>query len=182
MSFNRIKYDKSAYDLQMARSTDQGDYRLYSNFGENCSQCISTTGPIGSKSDVSLVKEDLDVSFEKMADIESHLSWRNKQLGKSNENSSPLEKFKTNNKSTCGSFLTPEDTRFTNPIDNYRCMSLTDYMVEPYLPVNPQCHVQTIPERVGLNSRLFTKDNYKMPKQEYLDKGDALPKEILSEK
>jgi hypothetical protein len=181
MSFNRIKYDKSAYELQMSRSTNPGDYRLHSDFAENCSQCISVTGPVGSKSDVSIVK-DSGLSFEQMTDVESNLSWRNKILSKSNDNSSLELKVNTNNKPTCNMFLTSEDTRFTNPIDNYRCMSLTDYMVDPYLSVNPQCHIQTIPERTGLNSRLFTKDNYRMPKQEYLDTGSALPTEIPSEK
>ena len=66
MSFNRTKYDKCAYELQMNRSTGEGDYRLYAPFAENCSQCISETGPIGAKSDVSLVKKPMDFGTVKV--------------------------------------------------------------------------------------------------------------------
>ena len=56
MAFSRTTYDKCAYDLQVKRSTDQGGYRLYSDFAENQNQCYSYNGPIGSKSDVSIIK------------------------------------------------------------------------------------------------------------------------------
>ena len=91
MSFNRTKYDTTAYELQMNRSTSPGDYRLYAPFGENCDQCYSYSGPIGSKSDVSLVKKPNDLNFKDMADTESQLSWRNNKLSKSNNSISLLE-------------------------------------------------------------------------------------------
>jgi hypothetical protein len=182
MSFNRIKYDSCAYDLQMGRSTGPGDYRLYAPYAENCDQCISLTGPVGAKSDVSLVKENMELSFKDMAQVESELSWRNQLLTKCNLNSSPIGKHKVNHKQTCSKKLEPEDTRFTHPIDNYRSMSLTSFQVEPYLHVNPQCHVQESGDRIGLNSRLRAKDLYKMPEQEFWDKGEALPKEIKQAK
>jgi hypothetical protein len=177
MSFNRIKYDQCAYDLQIGRSTGPGDYRLYGSFAENTNQCFSYDGPIGSKADVSLVKEPLDLRFNEMAQIESELSWRNQLLTKCNKPNLVKDR-KLHHKPTCSKKLTPEDTRFTHPIDAYRCLSLINYQVEPYLYVNPQCHIQEVDDRVGLNSRLFTKDKYKLPKQEFLDKGEALPKEI----
>jgi hypothetical protein len=34
-----------------------------------------------------------------------------------------------------------------------------------------------IDDRNGMNSRMKAKDSYKIPEQEYLDKGEALPKE-----
>jgi hypothetical protein len=61
-------------------------------------------------------------------------------------------------------------------------MSTTSYQVQPYLHVNPQCHVQESNDRIGLNSRLHSKDIYKMPIQEAWDKGEALPKEIQTAK
>ena len=176
MSFNRIRYDNCAYDLQMGRSVGPGDYRLYGSFAENCDQCLSYDGPIGAKSDVSIVKKPLDLSFKEMAEVESELSWRNQLLTKCNNNNTPINKYKPNHKPSCSKKLTSEDTRFTHPIDNYRCMSLTNYQVEPYLHVNPQCHVQE--DRIGMNSRLHAKDIYKIPVQDFLDNGEALPKEI----
>ena len=182
MSFNRIKYDITSYDLQMGRSTAPGDYRLYSPFAENCNQCYSYSGPIGAKSDVSLVKKPMDLCFKDMADAESQLSWRNQKLGKTNSQTNPLANTKLEHKPVCSNKLTPEDTRFTHPLDNYRGMSLTDLMIEPYLHINPQCHVQESDDRIGLNSRLYSKDTYKLTPQKFWDNGEALPKEISTAK
>jgi hypothetical protein len=182
MSFNRTRYDNCAYDLQMGRSTGPGDYRLFGSFAENCNQCLSYDGPIGAKSDVSIVKKPLDLCFRDMAQVESELSWRNQLLTKCNNNYLPLGKHQLNHKPSCTKKLTPEDTRFTHPLDNYRCMSLTSYQVEPYLYINPQCHVQESGDRIGMNSRLYAKDIYRIPAQEFLDKGEALPKEIQVKK
>jgi len=182
MSFNRIKYDSSAYNLQMGRSTAPGDYRLYAPYAENTSQCLSYDGPVGSKSDVSLTRKSTEFGYNGMAEVESQLSWRNQLLNKSNNNKTPIGKYKVHHKATCSKKLTREDTRFTHPIDNYRSMSTTSFQVEPYLHVNPQCHVQESNDRIGLNSRIFSKDVYKMPVQETWDKGEALPKEIMKVK
>ena len=77
MAFSRTTYDSCAYDLQIKQSTDQGDYRLYGDFAENKNQCYSYNGPIGSKSDVSLIKKLDETCFGTMTDVESDLSWRN---------------------------------------------------------------------------------------------------------
>ena len=177
MSFNRIKYDTSAYDLQMSRSTSIGDYRLYAPYCENCNQCFSYSGPIGSKSDVSLVKKANDLSFKDMAETESQLSWRNNKLSKTNNTLNLLEDTKLEHKPVCTNKLTPEDTRFTHPIDNYRGMSLTELMLESYLHVNPQCNILESSDRIGLNSRLYSKDTFTLSAQDFWDKGEALPKE-----
>jgi hypothetical protein len=182
MSFNRNKYDKCAYNLQMERSTNPGDYRLAAEFAENCDQCFSSFGPVGSKSDVSLVKENMDLSFKEMTEVESALSWRNQLLSKCNNNATPLNKFNVHHKTVCNNSLTPEDTRFTFPLDNFRGMSLTEYMLEPYLHVNPQCMIQHNDDKIGLNSRLNAKDNYKLVNPKMVDSEEALPKEIPTPK
>lgn len=181
MSFNRTKYDDCAYNLQLNRSTNPGDYRLYAPYAENCNQCFSYDGPIGSKSDVSVAKKNMDLSFSDMADVESDLSWRGQgKLEKCNNNVTPFKKT-VNHKSICNSKLTSEDTRFTFPLNNYREMQLTPYMLEPYLPIDPQCNIQPFKELVGLNSRLSAKDSYIYPEQEYMDCGESLPKEISNQ-
>lgn len=179
MSSNRTKFDKCAYNLQMGRSTNPGDYRLFAPFAENCEQCYSQDGPIGSKADVSTAKKPMDLSFSSLAQVESELSWRRQLLTKCNTDSGlSISQKDLNHKTPCSKQLAPEDTRFTHPIDNYRSMSLTHLMVEPYLHVNPQCEIQEISDRTGLNSRLHVKDTFKPVKQEFWDKGEALPKEI----
>jgi len=182
MSFNRILYDVNAYKLQMDRSVAPGDYRLFSQTGENCSQCYSEFGPVGSKSDVSLVKKPNDLQFTDMADIESKLSWRNNKLGKDNNNNNPLLNAKLEHKQSCSSQLTAEDTRFTHPLTNYRSMSLTELMLEPYLHINPQCNIQELSERQGLNSRLYSKDTYKAPPHKFWDTGTALPAPVPTDR
>jgi hypothetical protein len=180
MSFNRTKYDKLAYELQMDRSTGELGYRLFGPFGENVNHCYSNNGPVGSKSDVSLARKQTDLEFGDVAQAESRLSWRNKKLNKYNDGTNPLEDTKLIHKSNCDNLVVSEDTRFTHPLDNYRGMSLTAYQMEPYLHVNPQCHIQSIFDKTGLNSRLSAKDNYVMPKQKYWD-DYTLPKEIVNE-
>jgi hypothetical protein len=175
MSFNRTKYDSTAYNLEINRSVGPGDYRLYGSFGENCNQCFSDFGPIGSKADVSLTKDLNDLTFGNMAVTESNLSWRSHKLSKDNCNPT-IKNPPITHKKACSKVLTTEDTRFTHPIDNYRSMSLTSYQYEPYLPVNPQCHIQDIDDRVGLNSRLYSKDMYILHDQNPWDDGSAFPK------
>jgi hypothetical protein len=178
MSFNRINYDECAYDLQMGRSTNPGSYRLFGLFAENPDQHYSADGPIGSKADVSLVRDKFDLSFKDMADTESMLSWRRQKLNKCNDPPPALDANKLHPKSDSSSALVSEDTRFTFPIDDFRSMSLTPYMVSPYLPINPQCIIQDIDDKVGLNSRLYLKDHYKNPKTKFWDNGSALPKSL----
>ena len=160
MAFSRNNYDSCAYDLQMKRSTEQGNYRLFNNFGENINQCYSYNGPIGSKSDVSLNKNLNDTNFGNMMDVESELTWRNNKLDKCNDKK--FNNFPAIDKPTCSQNITSQDTRFTNPIDNYRGMSLTNYMLKPYLVTNSQCYIQETRELVGSNTRLESKDCYNL--------------------
>jgi len=181
MATSRIKLDNDAYPLQMDRSTKPADYRLFAPFAENCGQCYSYGGPVGSKSDVSLVKKPMDLYFNDQVQIESELSWRRLPLSKNNNDLNPIGKYDVEHKQNCNRKLVSEDTRFTHPIDNYRSMSLTNYQVEPYLHVNPQCHVQDICNRFGLSSRYYAKDNYVIPEQKIIDNGESLPSPIKTE-
>lgn len=175
MAFSRVNYDNEAYSLQLQRSTEPLTYRLFGSFAENVNSCLAPDGNIGSKADVSIVREQTHLTNETMTDAESALSWRSNYLNKNNNNTNPFNKFTFIDKKQCSGKLSPEDTRFTHPIDNYRCMSTLDFEYQPYLPVNPQCYVQDIDDKVGLNSRLFSKDNYVMPKHKFWDTGSALP-------
>jgi hypothetical protein len=175
MSSNRTSYDPKAYDLEINRSIGPGDYRLFGSFAENRNQCFSSFGPVGAKSDVSTAKAPLDLHFGPMAAVESELSWRRKLLSKNNEDENNMPNFPVYNKQSCSKKLTSEDTRFTFPLDNYRSMSLTSYMLTPYLPVNPQCHILDSDDLIGLNSRLWAKDNFKAVMPTPLDQCADLP-------
>ena len=182
MAFSRTNYDSKVYNLQIKRSTDENDYRLNPLFAENINPCYVENGIVGSKADVSLVRNQTDLSNEMMVDAENNLSWRSRTLTRDNHNVNPFDKFNIIHKKECNSSnnLSPEDTRFTHPIDNYRSLSVLEYEFNPYLHTNPQCYIQPIEEKIGLNSRLFAKDSYKIPKQNFWDNGDSLPKEMAN--
>lgn len=181
MSFNRTIYDNSAYDLEIKRSTVPGNYRLFGPFAENINPVISFNGPIGSKSDVSTSEDISSLENYKTVDIESKLSWRPHKLSKVNDNTNYLENISLNHKNNNTEQLIAQDTRFTNPIDNFRSMSLTSYMVAPYLPINPQCIIQSNDDKIGLDSRSLFKDSYKIPKQKSIDTNiNPIPKKILT--
>ena len=176
MSFNKPKYD--AYDLSINRSIGPGDYRLFGLYGENKNQCYPLHGPIGAKSDVSLAKNMYDLTYGDMANVESNLSWRHSKLSKENK-LNILDDVHVYHKNDCNDNLTSSDTRFTHPIDNYRSMSLTDYYYQPFLFVNPQCHIQNINDKMGLNSRLYSKDMYIMNEPTPLEPTPLLPVEKI---
>jgi hypothetical protein len=175
MSFNRLTYDQCAYDLKMDRSTLPGDYRLYGSYAENCNQCYAMDGPGNSKSDVSLPRDANDLTYTNLADVENQLSWRRKKVDNCNEPPGKLDDNILRNKPVCSNKLIPQDTRFTNPLNDYRGMSLTSYMVNPYLPINLQCMVQNTDDKYGMNSRLYVKDNCTYYDDKPIDQDSILP-------
>ena len=162
MSFNRTNYDFDAYNLQMSRNNNIENYRFLGEFAENVNQCYTNCNQQGAKSDVSLVRKLDDLSFASLAENESNLSWRNNKLSKSNDNFYTSIQ-KVYNKPDCPCLLS-EDTRFSNPIDNYRSMSLTSYHYTPYLIINPLSKFQNLNEKHGLSSRIISKDTFKLEK------------------
>lgn len=177
MSFSRIKYDNSAYDLKINRSVGPGDYRLFKAYNENCSKCFSYDGPKNAKSDVYTVgNSQTDIEWGSMTEVESYIMNRVNKLVDDNElgkNDSYL-KFQVNPiKQTCANTLIAEDTRFTNPIESYRSMDTTVYHYTPFLYSNPQCEIQE--DRIGLNSRLRVKDTFKPSPVMVYDQTDTIP-------
>jgi hypothetical protein len=177
MSFSRIKYDNSAYDLKLNRSVGPGDYRLFKGYNENCSKCYSYDGPKNAKSDVYTVgNNECDTEWSSMTEVESHLTNRVHKLVDDNEfgkNDSYLQLHVNPIKPACSETLISEDTRFTNPLEAYRSMDTTSYHYSPYLYVNPQCEIQG--DRIGLNSRLRVKDTFKPNLTTPIDQSIILP-------
>ena len=178
MSFTRINYDQCAYDLDLERSVSQGNYRLTGNNIENCNKCYPYHLPGTSIEAASSARGDCDTGFGSLAEAESLITNRIKPLQKCNKekrNDEYKTQVKVHHKPLCSKTLESEDTRFTNPLDNYRGMSLTGYYFTPYLHVNPQCHIQSNHHREGNSSRLMVKDCYKRPDQSPWDDGKAFP-------
>ena len=178
MSFTRINYDQCAYDLDVERSVAQGNYRLSSDFAENCNSCHPYNLPGTSTEAASSARASCETGFGSLADAESIITNRQNPLQKCNKegkNDDYKEKIKVHHKPLCEKVLESEDTRFTNPLDNYRGMNLTSYHFTPYLHVDPQCHIQSDIHREGNSSRLMVKDCYNMPEQQSWDNGAAFP-------
>ena len=91
MSFNRLRYDDCATKLYNQRTVGVGEYRLFPGYVENCNQCYSLTGPIGSKVDVSTAKNGSSINWSDMTQIESELQSRNISATECNENATNLQ-------------------------------------------------------------------------------------------
>lgn len=175
MSFSRIKYDQNSYDLKINRETSPGDYRLFMGFNENCEKCYSNNGPVGGRNDPSLADNGFTNQWAPMAELESKLTNRVNKLTDSNDygKNDDYKNYPVFNKNDCNNDIVSQDTRFTNPIEAYRCMDNTDYHYTPFLFVNPQCEI--LEDRIGLNSRLKVKDTYKINIPKPLDQTNTLP-------
>jgi hypothetical protein len=175
MSFSRIKYDEEAYDLRLNRAVAPGDYRLFLASNENCEKCVSFDGPRNAKSDVSIAKNETENIWPGITEVESLLTNRVNKLTEYNSygKNDQYKELSTTNKNNCKSNLISEDTRFTNPIEAYRCMDLTSYHYSPFLYVNPECEIQE--DRIGLNSRLKVKDTFMVVKPDPVDQTLVLP-------
>jgi hypothetical protein len=178
MSFTRTKYDNEAYDLKMERSTGPGDYRLFIGTNENCGKCMSYDGPRNGKSDVSLADGGQLNQWGGMTEVESHLTNRVNKLTNTNiyGKNDHYNNIPVTNKNKCNNTLESEDTRFSFPLEAYRCMDLTAYHYSPFLHINGQCEIQD--DRIGLNSRLRVKDTFIVTKPTPLDQTNTLPLDV----
>lgn len=175
MSFTRTKYDNEAYELKMDRSTGPGDYNLFLGSNENCEKCLSYDGPRNAKSDVSVADGGQINQWGGMAEAESYLTNRVNKLTNANiyGKNDYYKNISVTNKNKCNNTLESEDTRFSFPLEAYRCMDLTAYHYSPFLHVNGQCEIQD--DRIGLNSRLRVKDTFTINKPSPLDQTNILP-------
>lgn len=175
MSFTRAKYDNEAYELKIERATGPGDYRLFLGSNENCEKCMSYDGPRNAKSDVSLADGGQVNQWGSMAEVESHLTNRVNKLTETNiyGRNDYYKNLPVTNKNNCNQTLESEDTRFSFPLEAYRCMDLTAYRYSPFLHVNGQCEIQD--DRIGLNSRLRVKDTFIVARPIPLDQTNTLP-------
>ena len=177
MAFSRTKYDQCQYEQQIKRSTDVGSYRFFAPANESCEQCYSLTGPIGSRADVSVGRNNNDLDLGLKTDAESHLTNRVLQTDQCNTRGKNDSYKSLSNKmshlNNCKSKLNTVDTRFTHPIDSFRGMNTIEYNFNPHLHIDAQCNTRDFIK--GTSSRLVAKDTFVAPKQKILDNGNALP-------
>jgi hypothetical protein len=167
----------------LAFNKSNNDYYQYTSdttFGENKNFCYSNVGLPNAQSQISrpMTQEGMmDLGIK--TDIETRVQNRHKELNSSERNNKDYEKFSVQSPGICGTkeTMTSEDSRFTNPIVNYREMNTSNYIINPYMFVNVQAAVvdNTLflpPTRNGESSRFDAK------KAKY----DLKPKEFATSK
>jgi hypothetical protein len=161
----RVRYDKQELSLFDKANVDSNTILLDKSVKENNSACYATAGGRSALSELRRPMNGNDLDFGLKTDIESRLMNRGYELN--NDKGRTNKDYETNNgadPSLCGikETLNFEDSRYTNPVVDYREMYTADYAFTPYLFVNPQ-DVTSMndrfmnPNRYGESSRYATK-------------------------
>jgi hypothetical protein len=142
---------------------------------ENNNFCYAPTGLVGSQSELSRPIKEGMLDLGTKADIESKLMNRHVELNSMDRTNKDYANIATQDPSQCNLVenLMNEDSRFTNPIVNYREMNTAEYNFNPYLFVNYQQVVvdNTLflpPSRGGDSSRYASKvSRYNLKPKEF---------------
>jgi len=172
----RVRYDKDELSLFDKANVDSNTILLDKSVKENNASCYATAGGRSSLSELKRPMNGNDLDLGLKADIESRLMNRGYEL---NNNKGRTNKdYESNNgsdPSLCGvkETIVYEDSRYTNPVVNYREMYTADYAFTPYLFVSPQ-DVTVMndrfmnPNRYGESSRYVNKqDKYDVKPKQY---------------
>lgn len=174
----RVRYDKEELSLFDKANIDSNIILLDKSVKENNSACYAAAGARSALSEMKRPMNGTELDLGLKADIESRLMNRGYELN--NDKGRTNKDFETNNgvdPSLCGikETLNFEDSRYTNPVVDYREKYTADYAFTPYLFVNPQ-DVTAMndrfmnPNRYGESSRYATKQ----------DKYDVKPKQFAT--
>lgn len=167
--FTKMRYDQSAYDDEVARSTNPLLYRLDPNFANNCNQCYMQHGPSGGHI------HNLDAG--KRIDVDSILRGISKINTKSNIRQVPdsLAEYHTAPKQ-CSNGLEATHSRYTHPVYEIKGLASNDMRFD-YPLHDPQCNIF---ENFAVNSRLQAKDDHRTEWQSPIDQRDSLPRERVN--
>jgi hypothetical protein len=163
----RVRYDVDQLSMFDKTNLDSNKILLDKSVKENMSACYANFGGRSAISEMTRPMENGDLNFGLKTDIESRLMNRTYEL---NDNKGRTNKdYETNNgvePMMCGmkETMSFENSRFTNPVVNYREIYTADYAFTPYLFVSPQEVTATNdkfmnPNRYGESSRYVNKDD-----------------------
>lgn len=163
--YTRVRYDQDMLSLFDKQNKDANILLLDKTVKENNNACYA---PAGSRNAASQIVRPMDgtaLNLGQKADIENRVMNRHKELnndfGRTNRD---FQENLGNVPATCqmNENLTNEDSRFTNPVVNYREIYTAPYNFTPYLFVSPQEVVSSnnshmTPNRYGESSRYSAK-------------------------
>jgi hypothetical protein len=165
MSFNRLTYDTCSYVHDLDASLKVGEYMINTPFqDQNC----FFPNPY-----IRLNNNGASICDSNLIDVDSELSGLNVKATKC-----PSKKFIPSNKPFCNfvnmkecSFLSPEDTKLSNPACTLRG---TGWNRWEWLCEDPQTHV-LMPFETGVNNRIVVKDNHRPCIPTPMDVDNSLP-------
>jgi hypothetical protein len=174
----RVRYDQEQLSLFDKTNTDSNVILLDKSVKESNSACYAQAGARSALSEMRRPMNGGDLDLGLKADIETRLQNRGYELN--NDKGRTNKDYETNNgvdPGLCGIKETVnfENSRYTNPVVDYREMYTANYAFTPYLYVSPQ-QVMAMndrfmnPNRYGESSRYATKES----------KYDVKPKQFAS--
>jgi hypothetical protein len=140
LKFTRKNYDNSIMEQNDAQSFNVNNYMLNVNAHENTNFCYTDSEIRNSNSQVSRPINNGVMDLGAKVDIETKLQNRHVELNSIERLNEDYLKTNVSVPPTCVQEENNgyNDTRFSEPIENYREMNTLEYKFSPYLPVNPQ--------------------------------------------
>jgi hypothetical protein len=184
----RVIYDPNEQALFDKANKDANLLLLDQTVKENTSACYSLPGSGPAISQMSRPFDGASLNFGQKADIENRVMNRTYELN--NDRGRTNTEYMTNIGSTVGDCKTKEtfvneNSRFTNPVVDYREMYTAPYAFTPYLSVNPQrvtaenSNFMT-PNRYGESSRYSAKTaKYDLKPKQYATISQAIDYQSL---
>jgi hypothetical protein len=174
----RLRNDKQYMKEKFKEATDPSRYRLNVVSRNNCNGCLSTLGPRSSQSPqshgVSSFTTSRNAPALKLIDIDSVMSNRNVRASRTRDgkvNKINPTKFKLHHEQTCSNWFDPISTRLTDPVQNYRGISINRF----YTTNRPS--QLPIFWNFAKNTQLEARDNHRERIPNQMRQYDVYPKE-----
>lgn len=157
---SKLIYDSASYNDFLQESVSPMAYRLNPNQIDNCNRCLNVFIPPGSQGfGNSLLVNSSPAPAQDLADLESILTNRNVLASKtkaSGVNDIDVTKFQLQHARICNDSLSPLSSLLSDPVQNYRGMSINRF----YDLDRPVQNVIYFDQ--AINSSLEAKDNFQV--------------------
>lgn len=149
--YTHMRYDEDAYNEEIRRSVDPGNYRLDCNFSINKNKCFSAYGPRNGN--------PASVAVGYTTDVDSVLRGFSKINSKSNKQQipDPVSDYYLHDLADCSNVVETEYSRYTNPSYELRGMAVKDMRLG-YPLHDPQCNIFM---NFAENTQLKARDNFR---------------------
>ena len=173
----RFFYDPKEQERFSKNITKSVDYNTEKLYGENPNICYSDEAARNGISELSKPSnDDHSLNLGIKATTEDYLRNTHIELNSFNKNNEDWKNTELKNPNNCDEskkeHMVNQDSRFSNPIINYRELSTTSYNLNPHLHMSPQDVVANNQDTYlnpGLGTRQYVKDNKEQFKSKNLE-------------